>query len=129
MAKYEPIQNRPKTFIVDVDGAIFRQRGRWPDIDSIDPKKDLLPGVRERFLEWEMKGHRLILMTGRADNYRQITEEQLQKAGIPYHNLIMAVGMGQRILINNLKSEESHIQTAVAVNLETDKGFVGMENF
>lgn len=128
MTKYEPIANRPKTVIVDVDGVIFRQEGRWPNIDLINPKKDLLPAVREKFLEWEMKGYRIILMTGRADNYRSITEEHLEKAGIPYHNLIMAVGMGQRVLINNSKAEEPHVPTAIAINLETDKGFVGMEN-
>lgn len=126
MRAYESINNRPKTVVVDVDGVIFRQVGRWPDIDLIDPKKDLLPDVREKFLEWEMKGCRIILMTGRADNYRKLTEEQLQKAGIPYHHLIMAVGMGQRVLINNLKPEEPNVPTAVAVNLEIDKGFVGM---
>jgi len=125
MAKYEPIEKRPQTVIVDVDGTIFRQKGRWPDIEKIQPKKDLLPKVREKFLEWEMKGCRIILMTGRADNFRQLTEEQLQKAGIPYHCLLMAVGMGQRVLINNLKSEQPNVPTAVAVNLETDQGFAG----
>ena len=125
MAKYEPIGNRPKTVIVDIDGVIFRQKGRWPDIEKIHPKKDLLPKVREKFLEWDMKGCRIILMTGRADNFRQLTEEQLQKAGIPYHCLLMAVGMGQRVLINNLKSEQPEIPTAVAINLETDEGFEG----
>lgn len=123
MPKYESIGKRPKTVVVDVDGVIFKQIGKWPDIDLIDPKKDLLPRVREKFLEWEMKGYRIILMTGRADNYKGLTEEQLEKAGIPYHQLIMSAGMGQRVLINNLKPEEAHVPTAVAVNLEVDRGF------
>jgi hypothetical protein len=38
----------------------------------------------------------------------------------------MAVGMGQRILINNLKPEEPHIQTAVAINLAVDEGMNGI---
>lgn len=126
MAKYESILNRPKTIFVDIDGVIFRQKDRWPDIDKIDPKADVLPGVREKFLEWGMKGYRIIVVTGRADNYRQLTEEQLQKAGIPYHHLIMAAGMGQRILINNLKPEEPHIQAAIAVNLVLDAGMNGI---
>ena len=126
MTKYASIGSRPKTVIVDVDGVIFRQIGRWPDIELISPKKDLLPGVREKFLEWEMKGFRIILMTGRADNYRSLTEEQLEKAGIPYHHLIMAAGMGQRVLINNLKPEEPKIPTAVAVNLDIDKGLTDL---
>lgn len=128
MPKYESIENRPKTMVVDVDGVIFKQVGIWPNIDLIDPKKHLLPGVRERFLEWEMKGYRIILMTGRADNYRRVTEEQLQMAGIPYHHLVMAVGMGQRVLINNLKPEEPEIPTALAINLVVDRGFADIED-
>ena len=126
--KYATIDNRPKTVIVDIDGVIFKQIDRWPDIDSIEPKRDLLPGVRERFLEWETKGYRIFLMTGRADNFRTRTEDQLQRAGIPYHQLIMSGGMGQRVLINNLKPEEPDIPTALAVNLEIDKGFDGMDD-
>ena len=125
MPTYEPILKRPKTVVVDIDGVIFRQTDRWPDVDRIDPKKDLLPGVREKFLQWEMKGYRIILMTGRADNYEELTKRQLQDAGIPYHALIMAAGMGQRVLINNLKEEEADIPTAVAVNLKTDEGMNG----
>jgi len=121
MEQYEPVANRPKTLFVDIDGVIFRQNGRWPDIDTIDPKKDLLPGVRERFLRWEMQGCRIILAT------REITERQLREAGIPYHHLIMAVGMGRRILINNTKHREPDIPTAVAVNLVTDEGMETME--
>ena len=128
MASYEQIANRPKTMVVDVDGVIFKQVGKWPDIDTIDPKKDVLPGVREKFIEWNMKGYRIVLMTGRADNYRKLTEEQLEKGGIPYHHLIMAVSMGQRVLINNLKLEEPDVPTAVAVNLEIDKGFQDLDN-
>jgi hypothetical protein len=128
VAKYASIGSRPKTVLVDVDGVIFRQIGRWPDIDLINPKKDLLPGVREKFLEWEMKGYRIILMTGRADNYKSLTEEQLEKAGIPYHLLVMSAGMGQRVLINNLKPKEPHVPTAVAVNLEVDRGFEDMDD-
>jgi len=123
MEQYEPVANRPKTLFVDIDGVIFRQNGRWPDIDTIDPKKDLLPGVRERFLRWEMQGCRIILATGRADNFREITERQLREAGIPYHHLIM----GRRILINNTKHREPNIPTAVAVNLVTDEGMETME--
>ena len=126
MASYESISKRPKTLFVDVDGVIFRQIGRWPDIDTIDPKEDVLPGVREKFIEWNMKGYKIILVTGRADNYRVLTEEQLQKGGIPYHLLIMSGGMGERILINNYKPEEPEVPTAIAINLEIDKGFRGV---
>ena len=128
MPKYQPISVRPKAVFVDIDGVIFRQKDRWPDIDRINPKKDLLPGVREKFLEWEEKGYRIIIVTGRADNYRALTERHLEAAGIPYHSLIMAVGMGQRILINNLKEREPDIETAIAININTDEGLAGIDS-
>ncbi len=124
---YTTIANRPRTYFVDIDGVIFQQENRWPDMETIDPKRDLLPGVREKFLHWESSGCRIILTTGRAENFRELTERQLQEAGIPYHILLMAVGMGQRVLINNLKSQEPGVQTAIAVNLQMDQGMERME--
>ena len=90
MSTYTPITERPRTYFVDIDGVIFRQANRWPDMETIDPKRDLLPGVRETFLRWESSGCKIILTTGRADNFRELTERQLREAGIPYHHLIMS---------------------------------------
>ncbi len=128
MSDYTPIAQRPKTFFIDIDGVIFRQENRWPDMDTIDPKQDLLPGVREKFLKWEAAGCKIILTTGRAENFRTLTEQQLQQAGIPFHHLIMSCGMGQRVLINNTKVREPDVPTAVAVNLAMDEGFVNIRD-
>jgi hypothetical protein len=49
--------------------------------------------------------------------------DAINNPSIPYHHLIMTVGMGQRVLINNTKPQEPDVKTAVAVNLEPDKGF------
>ncbi|MBN2008114.1 peptidyl-tRNA hydrolase [candidate division KSB1 bacterium] len=126
MSTYTPIANRPRTYFVDIDGVIFKQENRWPDMETIDPKRDLLPGVRETFLRWEASGCKIVLTTGRADNFRELTERQLREAGIPYHHLIMSAGMGQRVLINNLKPQEPSVRTALAINLPLDVGMSHM---
>lgn len=129
MTSYTSVVDIPKTYFVDIDGVIFQQKDRYPDYVKIDPKSDLLPGVRDKFLEWEIQGCTIILTTGRAHNFRELTQKQLTEAGIPYHHLIMAVGMGQRVLINNLKPQEPDINTSIAVNLEPDKGFKEISDF
>ena len=45
----------------------------------------------------------IILTTGRKEGMRRITEQQLENAGIVYDRLIMGIGGGIRVLINDLK--------------------------
>ena len=114
--KYVPVVERSRTFFIDIDGIIFEQRDRWPDVEIADPIKALLPGVKRRLAEWHMRGDRIILMTARPWPYRQTTEWQLRKAGLMYHELLMGLPTGQRILINDCKpGEEESVPMAVAL--------------
>jgi len=49
-----------------------------------------------------------------------MTVKQLQEAGIFYDQLIMGVGRGSRVLINDLKPDGAI--TAYSVNIERNKG-------
>jgi hypothetical protein len=51
---------------------------------------------------------------------RESTERQLREAGIIYDRLIMGIGGGIRVLINDLKSDGE--DTAIAINLKRDIG-------
>lgn len=121
----EEQDNRPKTIICDIDGTIIYHKG--PVQAAIqgavfpETSKDyLLPGVREKFLEWDRKGYNIILLTGRKESMRSKTEEHLSHLGLFWDQLIMGVGGGPRILINDKKPDGS--ETAFAINLERDKG-------
>ena len=72
------------------------------------------------------KGYNIILTTGRKESLRQVTEKQLSDVGIFYDQLVMGLGGGVRVLINDLK-EDSDMITAVAICVDRDKGISKIE--
>jgi hydroxymethylpyrimidine pyrophosphatase-like HAD family hydrolase len=113
------METRPKTIICDIDGVIFQHCGDITKQHIVRPI--VLPGVREKWREWDRQGCKLILMTGRRESVRAETIKQLTEAGFFYDELIMNVGGGVRVLIND-KKEGSEEETAVAVTLNRNKG-------
>lgn len=111
-----------KTVICDIDGTIFKYS---PDgtYHITNEKQEILPGVVKKFNEWEAKGCRIILITGRRENTRKITEEALTKAGIPFDVLLMGFADTGRVLINDMNSKGKI--KAHAINLQRDSGFLG----
>lgn len=110
---------RPKTVICDIDGTIVEH---MKPNEAANPNSEMkpLPGSIDKLMEWEKKGYNIILITGRKESTRHATTIQLANAGIFYDQLIMGVGGGQRILINDLKPDMS--ETAFSVNVERNKG-------
>jgi hydroxymethylpyrimidine pyrophosphatase-like HAD family hydrolase len=111
---------RPKTIITDIDGTLIEHYGNAHEQLVREPT--ILPNVINKFNEWDRKGFNIILITGRRESWRKKTEQQLQELGIYYDQLIMGVGGGPRILINDLKPD-SDAPTAIAINLKRNKGF------
>ena len=110
---------RPKTLFIDIDGVLLKHYGNM--YDQLKLSIEVLPGVREKFHEWDMKGYCVILTTGRRECARKITEQQLQQAGIFYNQLIMGITGGTRILINDLKPNSDE-DTAKAICLKRNEG-------
>jgi hypothetical protein len=111
-----------KTIFCDIDGCVFKHHGNMKEIMTHDC--ELLPGVAEKFAEWGWKGYTVILITGRPENFRSITERQLIDACLPYDILIMGLPRGKRIVINDIKPGKGR-DMAGSINLERNKG---MEN-
>jgi len=78
----------------------------------------------ERLLEWERKGYNIILLTGRKESTREVTEQQLRAAGIFYDQLVMGVGGGERHLINDTKPDGG--LSAYAHNVSRNIGIVDL---
>ena len=112
--------NRPKTIFCDIDGTLVEHDS---PLKTTKPgyKLKLLPGALDKLKEWDMKGYRIILITGRRKSLRDATERQLQKAGIFYDDLVMGFSGGERILIND-KKLNSEKDTTFAINVERNKG-------
>ena len=107
-----------KTIFLDIDGCIFKHKGNL-SAQFKDP--ELLPVVIEKINEWDAAGHKIILVTGRKESMRKITEEQLINNGVFFDQLIMGVNRGERILINDKKTDND-IKVASAIEINRNEG-------
>jgi len=120
--------SKPKTIFCDLDGTLCY----YPysaDMGNYDFDKQILkplPGTLKRLWEWDKAGHVIILTTGRKEGMRESTEKQLREAGILYDKLIMGIGGGVRVLINDLKPSREE-DTAISINLKRDIGVKDVE--
>lgn len=113
------MDTRPKTIICDIDGTLIKHNK--PDIVASDSYVPiLLEETINKLNEWERKGYNIILLTGRRESMRRVTEQQLSKLGIYYDQLIMGVGGGPRYLINDRKPEGT--EAAFAINVIRNEG-------
>ena len=118
------MDRRPKTIFCDIDGTLVKHHIPAKNTDALKTLQ-LLPGTIEKFSEWDAKGYNIILTTGRRESMRKSTEKQLAEVGIFYDKLIMGIGGGDRIVINDNKLDGR--QTAFAFNIERDKGIKDIE--
>ena len=113
---------KPKTIFCDLDGTLVKHSNPI-EIQNPDLRLEVLPGVHEKLIEWDTKGYRVVITTGRKESARNATIKQMQNAGINYDYLIMGFGGGDRILINDRKPDSTR-DTAYAINLERNKGLI-----
>jgi hydroxymethylpyrimidine pyrophosphatase-like HAD family hydrolase len=115
---------RPKTIFCDIDGTLLEHCGDIAKQSFGSPK--VLPGALQKLREWDLKGYGIILVTGRRESVRQDLERQLREAGIFYDRLIMGIGGGVRVLINDQKPD-SDAETATAITVERNRGLEDVE--
>lgn len=111
---------KPKTLFIDVDGTILKHQHTISDVYS--QPAEVLPNVVNKINEWDSQGHRIILVTARKESTRAITEQQLREFGIAWDQLVMGVGGGTRVLIND-KLDKNDADRAIGVNVVTNAGF------
>ena len=114
---------RAKTIICDIDGVLIRHANQGV---SVQLEQSTLEGTIKKITEWDSKGYNIILITGRRESERFQTEKQLQVKGIFYDKLIMGVGGGDRVLINDRKPASSR-DTAYSINLNRNEGVKNVE--
>lgn len=110
---------RPKTIFCDIDGTLWNHVGGV--CVQANAKHELLPNTKEAIDKWDRLGYKIILTTGRKESLRTKTENELLRLGIVYDQLIMGLGGGVRILINDRKPQGDK-NTCFAVNVVRNKG-------
>jgi phosphoserine phosphatase len=111
---------KSKTIFCDLDGTLIKHSN---PVEAQNPnlKLEVLPGTHDKLREWDSKGYYIVITTGRKKSAEESTKKQLSMAGILYDELIMGFGGGDRILINDRKSD-SERDTAYSINLHRNKG-------
>jgi len=114
------------TIFLDMDGTLVAYDSSNV-ATQFDPntKLTLLPGVREKLNEWIKEDYKIIITTGRKESNREVTEKQLRDLSIIYDQLVMGLGGGPRVVINDSKQGEA--DRAYAVNLVRNKGLGGVK--
>lgn len=105
---------RPKTIFCDIDGTLVKHKSPV-ETSSEDVELEILEGTLNKLLEWDKKGYNIILITGRRESARKITEKQLAKIGVIYDQLIMGIGGGVRVIINDSKPDGENTSVAITV--------------
>jgi hypothetical protein len=103
----------PKTWLVDVDGTVFRHNGHLNGPD------ELLPGVLD-FINGLPAADTVVLMTARAATHEEATVAALRRHGVRFDRILFGLPTGERVLINDAKP--SGLATAHAVNVPRDAG-------
>ena len=112
-------KTRKKAIFCDIDGTLLKHNGSTHGV--ITKKPELLSGVLERFDHWDERGYTIIIITGRRESLREVTENQLREFGLFWDYLIMGLGPGARLLIGD-NTPDGDI-TNFAISLERDSGF------
>ena len=106
------VSTLPKTWIFDLDGTLVKHNGY--KIDGVDT---LLDGAKE-YLDSLPPSDKIIIITSRTEEYREVTLKFLKDNGIRFDNIIFSMPMGERILVNDRKPKG--LETAIAINTKRD---------
>lgn len=102
-----------KTWILDLDGTIVKHNGY-----KTDGYDSFLEGA-EAFLKEIPETDKVIFLTSRKLEYKEITERFLNDNHVRYDEIVYELPYGERIMINDRKP--SGLEMAIAVNPARDE--------
>ncbi len=112
------------TIFCDLDGTLWEQ-GDPTEIAKPGYQPKIIHGTVSKIREWDSKGYKIILTTGRKESLRDVTIKQLSYAGIVYDQLVMGIGGGSRVLINDLRANGD--QSAFVYQPKRNEGVSGID--
>ena len=110
--------NKKSTLFCDIDGTLLKYRKfetyKTCKAEPIENTINIINNAYEN-------GHSIILTTARPEYLRTHTLKELNDNNIKFHQLIMSIARGNRIVLND--NEFPSINRTFAFNLERNKGF------
>jgi hypothetical protein len=114
MIPFNLTENLNRTWIIDLDGTVFKHNG------YLDGKDILLPGVKDLWNSF-LPNDMIIIVTARNKDEKQNTLDSLKMNGLRFDHIIFEAPTGERVILNDTKP--SGLKTAIAWNVKRDVGF------
>ncbi|HHT9158375.1 MAG TPA: hypothetical protein ACFYEH_00800 [Candidatus Brocadiaceae bacterium] len=112
------VQRRMQTYIIDVDGIIVMNKGKYGRVnwDNEDiPLENNLKVIKKL----ADKGAQIIFCTARPESQRSKLECLLMAAGISWHCIVMGCNHSKRVIINDFANTNSY-PSCEAINVHRD---------
>jgi hypothetical protein len=109
---------RLSTYLVDIDGVVFRNKGRYGSKNWSSADVPLKSNIA-KLQEIQNNGGQLIFVTSRPEEFRVKTELSLKKHGLKWHSIVMGCFHSQRYLINDFASTNQY-PSCIAINISRD---------
>jgi hydroxymethylpyrimidine pyrophosphatase-like HAD family hydrolase len=112
------------TFFVDIDGTLVKYR-KFEELSTakLEPIQEVVDFINKSYDE----GCHIVITTARTEPYRLFTKQELDTIGLKYHQIIMGLGRGTRVVVNDKDPENPHIDRAVGINLVRNQGFTNVD--
>ena len=110
-------RKRVATYLIDIDGVIYENGSRfWPPQWG---SNNVYDSARDKINQLFETGNYIVLITSRPEEFRAVTEGQLRQDHVGYHQLVMGVHHGTRVVVNDFAPSNPY-PAAVAVNTRRD---------
>lgn len=112
------------TFFVDIDGTIVKYR-KFSELDTaiLTPIQDVIDFINKSYDE----GCHIVITTARPQSFETFTKQELEKLGVKYHQIVMGIGRGTRVVLNDKDPEQPELPRAWGINFTRDKGLQDIE--
>jgi len=109
---------------VDIDGTIVKYR-KFSELSTsvLTPIQDVIDYLNKSYDE----GAHIVITTARPPQYELFTKQELEKLGVKYHQIIMGIGRGTRVVLNDKDPEMPELPRAWGINFTRDKGLQDIE--
>jgi len=115
-------QLKVNTYFVDIDGVLLRHDSGFHSRDeSYSGNQIVISSNIEQLMLQYNRGDRIVLTTSRPESQRNTLLKLFSDIGFEFDDLIMGLGDGIRFLVNDRKTIDSYIDTAVAINVSRNK--------
>ncbi len=119
----EKVTKNP-TFFVDIDGTIVKYR-KFSELSTaiLTPIQDVIDFINKSYDD----GCHIVITTARPQSFELFTKQELEKLGVKYHQMLMGIGRGIRVVLNDKDPDAPELPRAWGINFTRDQGLKDIE--